>query len=117
MIGHISPAIPALRKIKDHVEAEFNHYRRGKSHTSPEAEEDIRKLQEALHHSKVHVYDPRGRMSKSKVLDYVAIGCDAEKVAKALDSFYAKHSHGLSTKEVWPDVDTAQVTWAGYSEA
>ncbi|KAI0686262.1 hypothetical protein BC835DRAFT_1288480 [Cytidiella melzeri] len=40
-IKKISVSIPAQRKIKDHVENEFNHFRRGKSHTTPESETDI----------------------------------------------------------------------------
>lgn len=106
MIGRISPAIPALRKIKDHIEAEFSHFRRGKSHTSPEAEEDIQKLQDALSQSRVHVYDGTRTSSSSKITDYMAVGSDIEKVTKALEQFHAKRDRGQSTEELWPESDT-----------
>ncbi|KAI0699730.1 hypothetical protein BC835DRAFT_1304423 [Cytidiella melzeri] len=46
-IKKISAAIPAQWRIKDHVEAEFSHFQRGKSHTTPEWEKDVAGLQES----------------------------------------------------------------------
>ncbi|KAI0693371.1 hypothetical protein BC835DRAFT_1415991 [Cytidiella melzeri] len=57
-IHKISGSIPTQRKVKDHVEANFNHFRRGKSHTTPEAEKDIKNLQAAYKNAKVHVHYP-----------------------------------------------------------
>jgi predicted SnoaL-like aldol condensation-catalyzing enzyme len=39
-----SPAVPALRAVRDHVEATVNPYRRYKHHSAPDTEDDINKL-------------------------------------------------------------------------
>ncbi|KIJ30144.1 hypothetical protein M422DRAFT_187572, partial [Sphaerobolus stellatus SS14] len=41
-IGGISPAIPIMRAVKDHIEAEFNTASRVKKHTTLAKEKDIR---------------------------------------------------------------------------
>ncbi|KAI0670267.1 hypothetical protein C8Q78DRAFT_1154033 [Trametes maxima] len=43
--GKTSASVPAQRRVKDHVEREVNHSYKGKSHTSPNEEKDIMKLQ------------------------------------------------------------------------
>ncbi|EMD36367.1 hypothetical protein CERSUDRAFT_95685 [Gelatoporia subvermispora B] len=53
-IGKTSASIPTQRKVIDHVEADINHFRRGKSHTSPSKEADINKLQQSYQASKLH---------------------------------------------------------------
>ncbi len=48
-----------------HVEHEINHGSRGKSHTSPEKEIDVSRLQAKYHDAKAHVPVP-GRLLASK---------------------------------------------------
>jgi hypothetical protein len=40
----MTPAMPVIRGIIDMFETRINPYRRGKSHTTPEIEQDIKKL-------------------------------------------------------------------------
>ena len=42
-------------RLKHHVEENFNHFRRDMSHTSPDHEEDVARLQAKYHEEKVHV--------------------------------------------------------------
>ncbi|KAF8240041.1 hypothetical protein L208DRAFT_1374469 [Tricholoma matsutake] len=53
-IGKTSTSIPCQQKVKDHVESEPNHFLHGKSHSSPEKEEDITCLCMSYHASKIH---------------------------------------------------------------
>ena len=48
-IKRISASIPTQRKVKEHVEAHFNHFRRGRSHTTPKWEDDVVDLYKAYH--------------------------------------------------------------------
>ncbi|EKM56458.1 uncharacterized protein PHACADRAFT_118176 [Phanerochaete carnosa HHB-10118-sp] len=57
-IKKILAAIPTMRKVKDHVNADINHFRRGKMHMKPSKEIDVTKLQQAYAASKIHVFDP-----------------------------------------------------------
>jgi hypothetical protein len=43
-IGKISPAIPTLRKLVDHMEGTVNNYRRYKRHAVKSVEDDIARL-------------------------------------------------------------------------
>ncbi|KAH9842001.1 uncharacterized protein C8Q71DRAFT_700921 [Rhodofomes roseus] len=98
LLGRTSAAIPTLRKIKDHVELQFNHYCRGKSHTSPDAEEDISKLVQAFHDSKVHKYTA-GRKAKNKCVDVMVKGSESARITKSMDSYYEKRKREQSTDE------------------
>jgi hypothetical protein len=44
-IRQISALIPGQQRIKDHILHTINHFGCGKSHTSPEKEEDVQCLQ------------------------------------------------------------------------
>ena len=43
-VGKISPAIPTLRKLVDHMEGSVNNYRRYKKHAVRSTEDDIARL-------------------------------------------------------------------------
>ncbi|TFY51054.1 hypothetical protein EVJ58_g10762 [Rhodofomes roseus] len=100
LLGRMSAAIPCLRQLKDHIEAQFNHYFRGKSHTTPAAEDDITKLSQAFHDSKVHLHVP-GRIAKNKLANFVGDGCDTIKMDKDIDSFYDRRECERATGEVY----------------
>jgi hypothetical protein len=77
IIRKLSASIPCQRKVKDHVEAEINHFCRGKSHTSPDAEEDIRNLQAAYKKDSIHTFKPGRKLAaKDKIANYMALGTD-----------------------------------------
>lgn len=99
-IRKISASIPCQRKVKDHVEAEINHYRRGKSHTSPDKHEDISRLQRSYRASKLHEFTP-GRIleEKDKVKDYIAQGSAVEKLNKVMEKWASNRLVERSTEE------------------
>lgn len=102
-IKKISAAIPTLRKIKDHVEATVNHYRRGKSHSSPEREEDVAKLQEMYAKHRTHIYTPSRHLTNlsDRVDDYVAGGCEPTKLQATIASWASKRVTSVVTTEDW----------------
>lgn len=53
-VGKISPAIPTLRKLVDHMEGTMNSYRRYKKHTVTNTEDDITKLMMVFQESELH---------------------------------------------------------------
>ncbi|KAH9915000.1 uncharacterized protein B0H18DRAFT_886378 [Fomitopsis serialis] len=111
LLGRMSAAIPCLRKLKDHIESEFNHYHRGKSHTSPDAEEDIAKLHQALRDSKVHQYIAGRRVTKkNKYPDVMREGSNPVKMKKALDSFYEKRECDRVTTERYVERESTRGT-------
>ena len=53
-VGKISPAIPTLRKLVDHMEGTVNSYRRYKKHTVTNTGDDITKLMVMFQESALH---------------------------------------------------------------
>ena len=53
-VGKISPAIPTLRKLVDHMEGTVNSYRRYKKHAVTSTEDDIAKLMAMFQESDLH---------------------------------------------------------------
>jgi len=102
-IGKISASIPCQRIVKDHVEGSINHFHRGKSHTSPDKEEDIACLQASYEHSKIHRYIPGRKLSaKSKAPDFISLG-EGAKLMKVMDNWIANCVSEWSTAEEWKD--------------
>jgi len=50
----LHPAIHVIRAVADHVEREFGTYTRGKCHTAPAKEKDVKLLQQAYHDAGYH---------------------------------------------------------------
>jgi len=106
-IHKISASIPCQRKIKDHVEAEINHFHRGKSHTSPDAEGDIRCLQAAYRSDKIHEFVPGRKLeAKDKVKDYTAVGAEGAKLKKTIAKWMENRVTKWSTRETWKEERT-----------
>lgn len=103
-IGRMSASIPCQRRVKDHVESDINHFHRGKSHTSPDKEEDVARLQASYHQSGVHRF-VRGRKldAKDKVPDLLAIGSGGGRLSKAIEKWAANRASEWSSKEDWTD--------------
>jgi hypothetical protein len=75
-VHDISAAIPLQRKVKDHIDTETQSISRGKKHTTPNAELDLRNLASAYYVAKAHKYVP-GREFKANqntVSDWSANG-------------------------------------------
>ncbi|KAI0085660.1 hypothetical protein BDY19DRAFT_996563 [Irpex rosettiformis] len=104
-IKRISASIPTQRKLKDHIEREFNHFRRYKGHTSPDHEGDVSGLQEKYHQGKVHVYQA-GRKVTHEVKDIIAQGSNAE----SLQGMITRWANGrVSEKSTMEDHDKIDV--------
>lgn len=102
----MSPSIPTQRKVKDHIEAEINHYRRGKSHTSPSAEPDIARLQASYAISEVHEVTPGRRLApEDKVADHLASGSRVASMSAAIDSWWSRRIVTRSTEENWDNIE------------
>jgi hypothetical protein len=102
LIRKISASIPCQRKIKDHVETEINHFFRGKSHTSPDAEEDIQNLQTAYHTNTIHTYTAGRKLnSKDKSKDYMMFGVEGTKLKKTIIRWAANRVSVRATGEDW----------------
>lgn len=101
-IHKTSTSIPCQRRIKDHVEHEINHFLRGKSHTSPDAEEDIKNLQAAYCRDKIHVFKPGRKLDeKDKAKDNIALGSEGPRLKKAIERWLSKRSVEVSTQQEW----------------
>ena len=94
-----------MRKVKDHVEADFNHFRRGKSHTKPAKETDVAKLQEAYAASEIHVFTPtRSRLSKeAHATDYLLKGSNPTLLRKTINKWAKRRMKEKSTEQDWTD--------------
>ncbi len=90
--------------MKDHVEAEFNHFRRGKSHTTPDWEKDVANLQEAYRVGKAHVYQTvRVPKVDTSPPDFINIGI--QKLNALVNRWTAKRVTQKSTEENYEERD------------
>jgi len=104
-IGKTSASIPCQRKVKDQVESEINHFRRGKSHTSPGKEEDVARLQASYRNSGIHINRPGRRLdAKDKVPDFMAIGSETS-LLKTMEKWLANRVSEWSSEEDWTDYE------------
>lgn len=90
--------------MKDHTEAEFNRFYRGKSHTSPEKERDVSKLQTSYKNSEIHVYTAGRHLTQArKAKDYLAIGSDITRLQGTIDRWAERRLTNRSKEEIWED--------------
>lgn len=108
MIGKISGAIPVNRKVKDHVEADVNHFGRGKSHTIPSAEADIKLLQEQYHMKQLHKNLKREQRPGDKAKDHMMIGMNPSKLDKRLNIWHSKRSGLRDTEQCYEGDSTPE---------
>jgi hypothetical protein len=86
--------------VKDHVEAEVNCFLRGKSHTSPDAEEDIQNLQAAYQRDSIHSLKiGRKLAAKDKAKDYMALGGEGTKLKKVIQRWVNNRVSEVATTE------------------
>ncbi|KAI0686305.1 hypothetical protein BC835DRAFT_1453399, partial [Cytidiella melzeri] len=103
----MSASIPTQRKIKHHVEHEFNHFCHGLSHTLPSHHEDVVKLQGKYHEAKAHVLKPGCHLtSNNKVKDVMALGSNPKTLQAMIDRWTERRLTEKSDKEIFDDVDT-----------
>lgn len=93
------------------MEAQVNHFSRGKHHTTPGKEEDIRILQSSYHTSKLHEFTPgRHLLSRDKVKDTIGSGSDPGKLKKIISRWADGRLSVRSTEQDWQDVPDNQVS-------
>ncbi|KAI0339474.1 hypothetical protein BDW22DRAFT_1456337 [Trametopsis cervina] len=97
-IQKISASIPTQRKLKDHFEDHINHFRRGKSHTTPAWEQDVASLQVSYHKGNAHVWRA-GRTLAKRAPDFQALGSDSASIKQAIHRWAAKRVTVRSTDE------------------
>lgn len=80
-IKKISASIPTQRKVKEHVEGEFNHFQRGRSHTDPDKEYDVERLVTAYKASEIHIYKSTRQLApEHRAKDFIHLGSDIDKL-------------------------------------
>lgn len=99
-VGKISPAIPALRKLVDHMESTVNNYRRYKKHTVTTTEEDVTRLvvlfqESALYH---HV-NGRKVEGKENFVDVWARGFNIVSKGESLARWFESRSKSRPARE------------------
>ena len=92
-VGKISPAIPTLRKLVDHMEGVVNHYRRYKKHTITSTEDDIFKLMTMFQDSDLHHHvDGREVDVREKFTDIWAKGFNTVSKGESLTRWFKSRS-------------------------
>ena len=92
-VGKISPAIPTLRRLVDHMEGTVNNYRRYKKHTVKSAEDNIAKLMLMFHESAVHCHiDGRKVEAKEKFMDVWKKGFNVVSKGESLARWFGNRS-------------------------
>jgi hypothetical protein len=96
--------------VKDHIEDEINHFHRGKSHTSPDKEKDVKQLQEAYHNANIHVLtEGREINEKDGFVDIESLGSEAGRLCKAMESWLSNRISEWSDMEDWTETNSVHV--------
>ena len=92
-IGKISPAIPALRRLVDHMEGTVNNYRRYKKHTVRSTEDDIASLMVVFQESALYRrVDGRQVCAKERFVDIWARGFNTVSKGESLTRWFKNRS-------------------------
>jgi hypothetical protein len=92
-VGKISPAIPTLRKLVDHMEGTVNNYRRYKKHTVKSTEDDIAKLMVMFRESMLHRHiDGREVEVKERFTDVWSKGFNTVSKGESLARWFENRS-------------------------
>ena len=92
-IGKISPAIPTLRKLVDHMEGTVNSYRCYKKHTVTSTKDDIAKLMIMFQESTLHRHvDGRKVEAKEKFTDIWTKGFNIVSKGESLTRWFERRS-------------------------
>lgn len=110
----MTPALPTLRTVANHVEKDVGTWTRGKKHTTPSPNADIEELQREYTRNKIHrqVKGRKVRRVKDKIVDYISKGVD--ELVRGLKSskiwnWFSTRPRGVprTTSQTWPkDLDS-----------
>ncbi|KAI0056259.1 hypothetical protein BV25DRAFT_1872872 [Artomyces pyxidatus] len=103
------PAIPKIRMVRAHFEHLFPSLKRGISHTSPQKEKDVEKLEQIYTEAKVHVYK-KGRKAgpKDGVVDTITDGW-VYVTTKMLKKWASRRIYPRTKTEIWTMEDAKRV--------
>jgi hypothetical protein len=99
----VSPAIPTLWAIQQHMEDQFKTVTWGACHGVPDKEKDVRTLTTQYNNSKLHSYTA-GRKIKTSVdrsNDFISIGADNLEQLGTISEWFKHHTHPHSTAKDW----------------
>ena len=92
-VRKISPAIPTLRKLVDHMKGTVNSYRRYKKHTVTSTGDDITKLMIMFRESALHCHvDKREVEADEKFVDIWAKGFNIVSKGESLTRWFENRS-------------------------
>ena len=92
-VGKISPAIPTLRSLVDHMEDTVNSYRRYKKHTVTSTEDDVAKLMGIFRESALYRHiDGRKVEAREKFADIWANGFKTVSKGESLTRWFESRS-------------------------
>jgi hypothetical protein len=92
-VGKISPAIPTLQRLVDHMEGTVNNYRRYKKHTVKTTKDDVAKLMTLFQESMLHCHvDGREVEAKEKFTDVWAKGFNTVSKGETLTQWFESRS-------------------------
>lgn len=96
-----SGAIPTMRRVKDHTESEINPGRRGKAHTRPAKEDDIKRLQASYEHARAHIRDARAPIiaCKDRFRDFIGTGLSTKLTATVMRWSKKRNTHYAMMQE------------------
>ena len=116
-VGKISPAIPTLRRLVDHMEGTVNNYRRYKKHTDKSTEEDVAKLMLMFRESDVHCYvDGRKVEAKEKFADVWTKGFNIVSKGESLTRWFENRSEFQPTRDDGVTEDYDELTLSELEE-
>lgn len=110
LLKRISPAIPALAEIIDHVAANFDLPYRSHVHKSPDAQRDIRIMAQRFHGRKTSEYCP-GREIRDAVnqpKDYMASGTILLQKPSTWDKVFGDRMMYLENRSTAQDFESAE---------
>ena len=98
----ISPAIPSIKAIGEHVETESDVLSRGKKHGVPDFMEDVTMLEKAYRISELYIENTKCRLPKGKkYTDYVNDGLIDIQSNKYLAKWNVRRNYKQYTEEMW----------------
>lgn len=91
----ISPAIPCLRVVQQHMEKQFKTVTRGTQHGKPDKEADIAKLTEEYIQSELYLHKPgrKIKLNDNRATDVTTGGAINLGKETTLDNWFCRCSH------------------------
>jgi hypothetical protein len=116
-IGKISPAIPTLRKLVDHMEDTVNSYRRYKKHTVPSTETDVTRLMVTFRESALYEHiNGRKVKDKEKFVDIWARGFNIVSKGESLARWFENRSELQPARQDRVAKNDGDPTWSELEE-